>query len=56
MTQEMRTIIYKTQDLVALKQAADRSGMLNLRASGWHKVVRGLTTVDEILAATTSDE
>ena len=56
MTQEMRTIIYKTQDLVALKKSADSSGMLNLRASGWHKVVRGLTTVDEILAATTSDE
>mgnify|MGYP004626584789 FL=1 len=56
MTQEMRTIIYKTQDLVALKKSADSSGMLNLRASGWHKVVRGLTTVDEILGATTSDE
>ena len=56
MTEEMRTIIYKTQDLVALKQAADRSGMLNLRASGWHKVIRGITTVDEVLSATMSDE
>ena len=56
MTEEMRTIIYKTQDLVALKQAADRSGMLNLRASGWHKVIRGVTTVDEVLSATMADE
>ncbi len=56
MTEEMRTIIYKTQDLVELKRAAVRSGALNLRANGWHKVIRGLTTVDEILSITTTDE
>lgn len=55
-TEEMRTIIYKTQDLVALKQAAIRSGSLNLRANGWRKVIRGQTTVDEILSITTADE
>ncbi len=56
MTEEMRNIIYKTQDLVALKQAAVRSGAMNLRANGWRKVVRGQTTIDEILSITTSDE
>ncbi|WP_428075831.1 GspE/PulE family protein [Candidatus Avelusimicrobium luingense] len=56
MSEEMRNIIYKTQDLVALKQAAIRSGSLNLRANGWRKVVRGQTTVDEILSITTSDD
>lgn len=56
MTEEMRNIIYKTQDLVELKRAAERSGSLNLRANGWHKVIRGQTTVDEILSITTSDE
>lgn len=55
-TEEMRNIIYKTQDLVELKRAAVRSGALNLRANGWHKVVRGQTTVDEILSITTADE
>lgn len=55
-TEEMRTIIYKTQDLVALKQAAIHSGSLNLRANGWRKVIRGQTTVDEILSITTADE
>ena len=40
MTEEMRNIIYKTQDLVELKRAAERSGSLNLRANGWHKVIR----------------
>jgi len=56
MTEEMRNIIYKTQDLVELKKAAIRSGSLNLRANGWRKVVRGQTTVDEILSITTADE
>ena len=56
MSEEMRNIIYKTQDLIELRQAAIRSGALNLRANGWHKVIRGITTVDEILSITTSDE
>lgn len=56
MNEEMRNIIYKSQDLPALKRAANNSGTLNLRANGWRKVVRGLTTVDEILSITTSDE
>ncbi len=56
MTEEMRTIIYKSQDLVELRKAAIRSGSLNLRANGWHKVIRWLTTIDEILNITTADE
>lgn len=55
-TEEMRNIIYKTQDLIELRKAAVNSGALNLRANGWHKVVRGITTVDEILSVTTADE
>ncbi|MBP5404052.1 MAG: Flp pilus assembly complex ATPase component TadA [Elusimicrobiaceae bacterium] len=55
-TEEMRNIIYKSQDLIALRKAANASGALNLRANGWHKVIRGLTTVDEILGVTMSDE
>ena len=56
MNEEMRNIIYKTQDWVELKRAAMRSGSLNLRANGWHKVIRGQTTIDEILSITTADE
>ncbi|MBP5429721.1 MAG: Flp pilus assembly complex ATPase component TadA [Elusimicrobiaceae bacterium] len=56
MTEEMRNIIYKTQDLIELRKAANRSGALNLRGNGWHKVVRGITTIDEILSVTTADE
>ena len=46
----------KTTVFDEFKKAADASGALNLRANGWHKVVRGLTTIDEILSITTSDE
>lgn len=53
--EEMRKIIYKTQDLSELKKAAADSGAWNLRASGWRKAVRGVTTVDEILNVTTLD-
>ena len=52
-SEEMSNIIYKTQDLIELRQAADRTGALNLRASGWHKVIRGQTTIEEILNVTT---
>lgn len=53
--EEVRNIIYKTQDLVEMRKAVDRSGMLNLRGNGWRKVVKGLTTVEEILSITTED-
>ena len=56
MSEEMRNVIYKSRDLMELKKAAVKTGALNLRANGWRKVVRGQTTVAEILGITTSDE
>jgi len=53
--EELRNIIYKTQDLVEMRAAMKRSGALNLRANGWRKVVKGITTVEEILNITTED-
>ncbi len=53
--EEVRNIIYKTQDLVEMRKAMERTGALNLRGNGWRKVVKGLTTVDEILSVTTED-
>lgn len=51
-SEEMRQIIYKTQDIKDLRLSAKKSGDLNLRASGWYKVVEGRTNVEEILTAT----
>ncbi|MBI4677943.1 MAG: Flp pilus assembly complex ATPase component TadA [Elusimicrobia bacterium] len=53
---EMREIIYKYGgDLTRLRAVADKLGKLNLRASGWRKVLRGLTTMDEVLSITMMD-
>jgi type II secretory ATPase GspE/PulE/Tfp pilus assembly ATPase PilB-like protein len=52
----MRNVIYKTRDLIELKSATRSSGAWNLRASGWRKVVKGITSVEEIQTVTTSDE
>lgn len=51
--EEMRTIIYKTQDLIELRAAAKKTKSSNLRSSGWKKVITGETTAEEILAVTT---
>jgi len=53
--EELRNIIYKTQDLIEMRKVMNRSGVLNLRGNGWRKVVKGLTTIEEILAITTED-
>ena len=52
----MRNTIYKTKDLIELRNAAMATGAWNLRASGWRKAVRGITSVEEVLSVTTADE
>jgi type II secretory ATPase GspE/PulE/Tfp pilus assembly ATPase PilB-like protein len=55
MSEEMKTIIYKDQDLVKLKEVAEKSGSWNLRASGWRKVLAGITSVEEMMSVTISE-
>ncbi|MBI3553307.1 MAG: Flp pilus assembly complex ATPase component TadA [Elusimicrobia bacterium] len=51
---EMQEIIYKYGgDLARLREVAHRNGMWTLRASGWRKVLTGLTTAEEVLSVTT---
>jgi len=50
---EMRDVIYKYGgDLARLREIAAKSGMWNLRASGWRKVLAGMTTPEEVLSVT----
>ncbi len=50
---EMREIIYKYGgDLARLREVAVKNEMWDLRASGWRKVLAGLTTTDEVLSVT----
>jgi type IV pilus assembly protein PilB len=50
--EEMRNIIYRSQDLIQLRNSARKSGVLNLRASAWRKVAQGVTAVSEVFAVT----
>lgn len=52
----MRNTIYKTKDLIELRKAATATGAWNLRASGWRKAVKGITSVEEVLSVTTSED
>ncbi|MBI5629463.1 MAG: Flp pilus assembly complex ATPase component TadA [Elusimicrobia bacterium] len=53
---EMREIIYRYGgDLARLKEVAVKAGMWSIRASGWRKVLKGLTTPEEVMAVTTAD-
>lgn len=55
--QEMREAIYKQgADLIILHKLAVAAGMWNLRASGWRKVMQGMTSVEEMLSVTISGD
>jgi general secretion pathway protein E len=49
MTREIKRLIQKETDTVALTQAAYKAGMRPLRISGATKVAQGLTTFEEVL-------
>ena len=52
----MREIIYRYGgDIAKLSQAAVESGMWSMRASGFRKVLAGITTIDEVMAVTVAD-
>jgi general secretion pathway protein E len=48
-------LILKNADAQSIKRAAVEQGMDTLRDDGARKVIKGLTTVEEVLAATQDD-
>lgn len=56
MNDATRNTIYKTKDLMELRKAAMSTGAWNLRASAWRKAVRGITSINEVLQVTMSEE
>lgn len=55
-TKEIRAIILESKDSIdeaAIRESAAQRGMLSLRHSGKERVKAGLTSMDEIIAATT---
>ena len=53
-TQELRKIIMKNGDADDIKEAAIGQGMLTLRMDGWLKVLKGITTLDQVIRETTA--
>jgi general secretion pathway protein E len=49
------SLILKSSDAQSIKRAAVEQGMDSLRDDGARKVLSGLTTVEEVLAATQED-
>jgi general secretion pathway protein E len=49
---EIRKLIMRNDDAVAITQEARRNGMRNLREDGWLKVSQGVTTADEVMRVT----
>ena len=54
-TEEMKRIIFKDSDLHKLAEAAAKNGAWGLRASGWRKVIAGVTSADEMLSVTVAE-
>ncbi|MBI4802690.1 MAG: Flp pilus assembly complex ATPase component TadA [Elusimicrobia bacterium] len=54
-TEDMKRIIFKDADNHKLQEAAAKGGAWNLRASGWRKVIAGVTSVDEMLSVTVGE-
>ena len=55
-TAALREGIYKKSgDMTALKEIGAADGMWNLRASGWRKVISGVTTAEELLSITVAE-
>jgi general secretion pathway protein E len=49
MTEEIKRELLKAPNASAIRQLAERQGMVTLRQDGWCKVQAGLTTVEEVL-------
>jgi type IV pilus assembly protein PilB len=54
-TDEMKRIIYKNADMAEMAAAAAKGGAWNLRASGWRKVLQGVTSVEDMLSITVTE-
>ena len=56
MNDEIRDMAYKEVPTTEIRKVARKNGMRILREDGWAKVMRGITTVDEVRRVTAEDE
>ena len=55
-TETVRELANRRCSSWEIKRAAVADGMISLRHDGWRKVMAGMTSVDEVLQNTKSDE
>ncbi|PHX80394.1 MAG: type II secretion system protein E [Opitutia bacterium] len=55
-TEEIQEMIYGGANLVDLRRKAREAGMRTMREDGQRKVASGMTTIDEVLSSTVSDD
>ncbi len=55
-TEEIQEMIYGGANLVDLRRKAREAGMRTMREDGQRKVASGMTTIEEVLGATVSDD
>jgi type IV pilus assembly protein PilB len=54
MTQNLKKLVMQNADVQVLRNAAIEEGMLTLRMDGWLKVLKGVTTLDQVIRETSS--
>jgi type II secretory ATPase GspE/PulE/Tfp pilus assembly ATPase PilB-like protein len=55
-TEPLRRLILQKRDGSELKQCAIAQGMETLRQDGWRRVMQGITTIEEVVRVTQTDE
>jgi type II secretory ATPase GspE/PulE/Tfp pilus assembly ATPase PilB-like protein len=55
-TEPLRRLIIRKATGSELKQRAIQDGMITLRQDGWRRVTQGITTVEEVVRVTQTDE
>ena len=55
MTEDIRSMVAKGVSILEIEQAAKQNGFCPLRYDGLKKVLRGLTTIDELERVTAAD-
>ena len=55
LTQKMQELVAHSRPIADMKAQANRDGYIPMRTYGWHKVMQGETTIEEVISVTSSD-
>jgi len=54
MSPRLRRMVVTNEDAAAIRDAAVDEGMLTLRMDGWLKVLKGITTLEQVMRETSA--